>query len=68
MHHKEQFCEIILNLGQWLKRFRLKDFLSGALAALLLGGAEQFLKEGILGNIPVKLYRILTRGSEGDVV
>ena len=26
MHHKEQFCEIILNLGQWFRRCCLKDF------------------------------------------
>ena len=26
------------------------------------------LKEGIMGNIHVKLYEILTSGSEGDVV
>ena len=24
-HHEEQFCEIILNLGQWLRRCHLKD-------------------------------------------
>ena len=48
-YYEEQFCEIILNLGQ---RFRsrccLKDFLSGALAALLFGGAKprmQFRKK-----------------------
>ena len=36
-----QFCEIILNLGQWFRRrCGLKDFLSGALAALLFNGAE----------------------------
>ena len=30
--YEEQFCEIIMNLGQWVKkRCRLKDFLSGAL-------------------------------------
>ena len=26
-HCSEQFCEIILNLEQWFKRCRLKDFL-----------------------------------------
>ena len=40
---EEQFCEIISNLGQWL-RCCLKDFLSGALAALLFGGAESFVQ------------------------
>ena len=32
MYQEEQFCEIILSLGQWFRRCRLKDFLSGALA------------------------------------
>ena len=41
----EQFCEIILNLGQWFRRrCHLKDFLSRALAALLFGGAETFMQ------------------------
>ena len=40
--NEKQFCDFFLNLGQWFRRIcRLKDFLSGALAALLLG---------ILGN------------------
>ena len=42
---EEQFCEIILNLGQWFRmRCCLKDFLSGALAALLFGGVEPFMQ------------------------
>ena len=42
---EEQFCEITLNLGQWFRRScRLKDFLSGALAPLLFGGAESFMQ------------------------
>ena len=36
---EEQFCEINLNLDQWFR-----DFLPGALAALLLGGAEPFVQ------------------------
>ena len=40
----EQFCEIILNLCQWFRRCRLKDFLSGDLAALLFGEAEPFMQ------------------------
>ena len=40
--YEEQFCEIILNLGDWFRRCGLKDFLSGALGALLLCGAESF--------------------------
>ena len=43
-YYKEQFCEIILNSGQWFRRCRLKEFLSGALAALLLDGAEPFMQ------------------------
>ena len=56
MHHEEQFCEIILNLGQWFTRCHLKDFLSGALAVLLFGAAEPFMH--------VKLYGIWTSGSK----
>ena len=42
---EEQFCEIILNLGQWFRmRCCLKDLLSGALAALLFGGVEPFMQ------------------------
>ena len=42
---EEQFCEIILNFGQWFwRRCRLKDFLSGALAALLFDGVEPFMQ------------------------
>ena len=43
--YEEQFCKIILNLGKWFRRIcRLKDFLSGALAALLFVGAESFMQ------------------------
>ena len=45
VYHKEQFCEIILNFGQWFRRrCCLKDFLSGALAALLLCGVKPFMQ------------------------
>ena len=44
MHHEGKNCEIILNLGQWFRRCRFKDFLSEALAVLLLGGAEPFMQ------------------------
>ena len=43
-YYQEQFCEIILNLGQWFMRCRLKDILSGILAALLFCGAKLFLQ------------------------
>ena len=40
-YKEEQFCEIILNLGQWFRRrCLLKDFLSGALATLMFSGAN----------------------------
>ena len=65
-YQEEQFCKIILNLGQWFRRCLLKDFLSEALATLLF--SLQILKEGIMGNIHVKLYEIKTSGSGGDVV
>ena len=41
-YYEEQFCVIIYNLGKW--RSCLKDFLFGALAALLFGGVEQFMQ------------------------
>ena len=70
-YHEEQFCEIILNLGKWLRRrCCLKDFLSRALAASVHWSTTIYaiFKEGIMGNIHVKLYEIWTSGSEGDVV
>ena len=45
MHNEEQFCETILNLGQWFRRkCDLKDFLSGALEAHLFDGAEPVMQ------------------------
>ena len=41
-YYEEQFCEIILNLGQWFWRCPFKDFLSGAFVALLMGGVKPF--------------------------
>ena len=43
-HHEEQFCEIISNLDQELRRCRLKTFLSGALVALLFNVAELYVQ------------------------
>ena len=43
-YQEEQFYEVILHLGQWFRRCRLEDFLSGALAALLFGGGELFMQ------------------------
>ena len=42
---EEQFYEFILNLDLWFrKRCCSKDFLSGALAALVFSGAEPFMQ------------------------
>ena len=45
-YYEERFCEIILNLDQWLKRCHLKYFLSGVLAALVFSGAESLCNFG----------------------
>ena len=42
-HYEEQFCEFILNLGQWFRRCPIKNFLSGAMVTLLFSGAEPFM-------------------------
>ena len=41
--YEEQFCEIILNLDQWV-RCTIKYFLSGTQAALLFGGEKPFMQ------------------------
>ena len=43
-HYDKQFCEFISNLGQWIRGWRLKELLSGALAILLFSGAEPFMQ------------------------
>ena len=70
-HHEEQFCEIILNLGQWFRRrCHLNIFLiwscggpfvqqSGTICAILV--------EGIMRNNSVNLFRIWANDS-GDIV
>ena len=70
-YYEEQFCEIILNLGQWFKRYRLKDFFnwsSGSPPDRWSRPIYAILKEVIMGNIHVKLYEIWTRGSGGKVI
>ena len=63
-YYEKQICEIILNFVQWFRRCFLKDFLSGALAALLFGGAKPYVifKDDIMWNINVKLHEIWTSG------
>ena len=68
--YEEQFCEIILNLGEWVRRF-FKRFLiwsSGGPPVWWSMTIYAILKEGIIGNIDVKLIEIWTGGSGGDVV
>ena len=64
--YKEQFCEIILNLGQWFRIFFIWS--SGGPPVQWSKTICAILKEGIMGNIHVKLYEIWTSGSGGDVV
>ena len=64
-YYEKQFCEFILNLGQW---FRRRCLLNDLLSVSLAPSCYALLKEGIIGNIHVKLYEICTSGSGGDVV
>ena len=64
---EEQFCEIILNLGQWF-RSRYLIWISGDPPVQWSVTVNAILKEGIMGSIHVKLYEIRTSGSGGDVV
>ena len=70
-HYEEQFCKFISNLGQWFRRrCCLKIFLiwsSGGPPIQCSRTIYALLKEGIMGNIYLKLYEICTSGS-GDVV
>ena len=43
VHHEEQFCEIIFNFDQWIRRCRLKPFIR-ALVVPLLGVMEPFVQ------------------------
>ena len=70
--YEEQFCEIISILGQkvqekmWLKRFLIWS--SGSPPDMWSEPIYAILKEGIIGNIHVKLFEIWTSCSGGDVV
>ena len=72
-HYEEQFCEFILNLGQWFRRKvskgakirnQLKLFKkvliwsSGSPPIQWSGTIHAILNEGIMGNIHAKLYEI----------
>ena len=46
-HFEEHFCVIILDFGKWFRRrCPFKEFLSGALVALLFSGAEPLCNFG----------------------
>ena len=70
-HYEEQFCKIILNLGQWFtSRCHFKIFLiwsSGSPFVQPRGTIYALLVEGIKMNSSVKLFWIWTCGSGGDV-
>ena len=59
-YQEEQFCDIILNLGQWFKRrCRLKIFLiwsSGSSFVQRSGTICAILVEGLMRNNSVKLF------------
>ena len=66
MHHEKQLCEIILNSGQCLRRgCRLKDLIWGSSSPPVWWSRTIYviLKEGIIGNIHVRLYGILRNDS-----
>ena len=70
-HYEEQISEIILNLGQWFRRRCCLKMSSLELLGPPVRWSRTInaiLKEGIIGNIHVKLYEIRTSGSGGDVV
>ena len=70
-HHKEQFCEIILSLDKcFSRRCRLKIFLIWSSGGPFVQWSRTIcaiFKEGIIGNIHVKLYEIWSSGLR-DVV
>ena len=58
-HHKEQFCEIILNLDQWFRRCLLKIFLIWSFGLPFVQQSRTIcaiLVEGIMGNDSEKLF------------
>ena len=68
-YYEKQFCEIILNLGQWFRsRCRLKIFLiwgSGDPPVRWSGTIYAISKEGIMGKIHVKVDKVLTNSERG---
>ena len=69
-YYEEQFCEIILNLGQWFRRRCCLNISYLELWGPPVGWSVNIYaisEEGYMGNIHVKLFEIWTSGS-GDVV
>ena len=64
-YSEEQFCIILLHLGQ---KMTFKLFLIWSSGGPPARTYYAILKEGIMGNIHVKIYEIPTSGSEGDSV
>ena len=71
MQHEEQFCENNIEFGSVVQeKMSFERFLIWSSGSPLVWWSRTIcaiLKEGIMGNIHVKIYEILTRGSE-DVV
>ena len=58
-YQEEQFCGIILNLGQWFRRCLLKIFLIWSSGGPFVQRSRTFcviLVEGIKRNNPLKLF------------
>ena len=72
MYNEKQFCEIILNLDQWLRRkspFKVVLIWSSGSAVVQQSVPIcTILVEGIMRINTVKLFRIWVNGSEGNVV
>ena len=69
--YEEQFFEIILNLGLWLGRrclIKILIYTSGGPIDRWSVTIHAILKEGIIGNIYVKLFEIWNSGLGEDVV
>ena len=71
-HHEEQVCEFILHLGQcFRRRCHLNIFLiwrSGGLFVQWSGTTSAIMVKGIMRNNSLKLFRISTSGSVGNVI
>ena len=70
MHHEEEFCEFFFEFGSVVKEMSFKRFLIWSFGSPPVWCSRTIyaiLKDGIMGNIHVKLYGIWISGSKGDV-